>query len=210
MPAPDGAGMKKTLTVLTAIAAMTVVFVEAPATSSPTEPDSKALAHAHHHEEFVLLGSPTEEEVDLAMWARTRYELAGLPLPSVAVEFPAHADTCGGNTGVAVHGGRKPRIVLCTSGVPETAVKKALLHELAHVWAHASLEPDIRQAFMRQRGLDAWANGPWVERGSEHAAEIIAWGLMDRELVMLTLPDHDPANLATGYRLLTGYAPPTR
>jgi hypothetical protein len=38
----------------------------------------------------------------------------------------------------------------------------------------------------------------------------MAWGLMDRELLLATLTNHDTAGLAAGYEILTGSVPDLR
>ena len=45
-------------------------------------------------------------------------------------------------------------------------------------------------------------------QGSEQAAEIIAWALMDKELVMVTMNNADPETLARAYQVLTSTPPP--
>lgn len=46
----------------------------------------------------------------------------------------------------------------------------------------------------------------WSEQGSEHAAEIIAWALIDQE-VQLTIGNAGPEALAQAYAQLTGSIP---
>lgn len=62
---------------------------------------------------------------------------------------------------------------------------------------------------MEMRGLDTWDSHDvdWAQRGAEHAAEIITWGIFDRPMPAITLPDTDCDSLQTGYLLLTGTAP---
>lgn len=149
-----------------------------------------------------------------AGWAVDRFAAAGLELPPVAFEFHRGDRTpCAGNTAVAAHGGAVDTVIVCAdAGAADVVVRRALLHELAHVWAHRALTEETRAAFVSARGTSSWseAETPWSERGSEQAAEIITWALMDRELSMVTLADHDPEGLAAGYRLLTGRVPPPR
>ena len=58
------------------------------------------------------------------------------------------------------------------------------LHELAHAWDRQSLTDERRAEFLRLRRLDAsgatTTRSVWDERGAEHAAEVMVWGLMDR------------------------------
>lgn len=141
-------------------------------------------------------------------WAMERFDEAGLDLPAVRISRHADKDPCNGNTALAVHAAGVARVEVCLAdGAPDVIVRKALLHELAHVWARTALSDDQRDAFSLLRGCPAWANGPWEERGSEHAAEVVAWALMDRELLMVMISDHEPEQLAEAYRFLTGTDP---
>jgi hypothetical protein len=76
---------------------------------------------------------------------------------------------------------------------------------MGHVWAHENLDQKARQDFLEMRGLEVW-NEPgaaWAEQGQEHAAEIIAWALMDEEISMMSIGSPDPALLVEAYELLT-------
>ncbi len=102
--------------------------------------------------------------------------------------------------------------------------KKIMLHELAHAWANLELSDDDRERFVRFRGLAGWndQSHSWGERGTEHAAEVIAWGLMDvaphvrwveegvESFRLLTIPDSDVDELSAGFELLTGSESPYR
>ena len=48
----------------------------------------------------------------------------------------------------------------------------------------------------------------WDDRGFEHGAEIIAWGLGNRYMAP-SIPDRDPARLAAVFELLTATPVPT-
>lgn len=146
-------------------------------------------------------------------WALCRFEAAGLELPPVQVRLAENPEDCRGHPGLAFIGSEEPTVVLCiASDSPPVLWKKTILHELGHVWSHANLGSDERRAFMAGRDCESW-NDPetvWEHRGSEHAAEVIAWALMDRELRMITLRDRAPAVLRDAYELLTGHTPPSR
>lgn len=145
-------------------------------------------------------------------WALERFERAGLALPDLTVEFSDTRAACGGNTAVAVHGLDIPGIVVCASEEATTSVvHRTLLHEMAHIWAKANLDASTRESFLVLRGLRSWDDADrWQDRGSEQAAEIITWALMDRELLMATLTDHSAESLASGYEMLTGDPVPPR
>jgi hypothetical protein len=48
---------------------------------------------------------------------------------------------------------------------------------------------------------------PWEERGFEHAAEVLAWGLMDEDLFLTSIGETDIRQLAEAFELLTGRTP---
>ena len=162
----------------------------------------------------------TSEERDLVHWAKARFELANLDFPSV--EFRFHPDTsqCQGHVGLYYAG--TDILHVCALD------KRTILHELAHAWAHESITEDQRNVFTRHRGLRAWNDHDllWEYRATEHAAEIITWALMDRNILvpwvtegsggirttyrLLTIPDSGPDPLTTAYELLTGKIPVDR
>jgi len=82
-----------------------------------------------------------------------------------------------------------------------------VLHEIAHAWDHHTLAGEAREAFLTTRGLSSWRNGDWHERGAEHAAEIIVWGLMDRPVRPGRIYNNSCDELLDGYIALTGVAP---
>ena len=100
-----------------------------------------------------------------------------------------------------------PRVDICGFNWDRFLItpKKTLLHELGHAWAGLTLTGDMREAFVQFRGLNTWGDDrfPWAEQGSEQAAEIIAWALLDEELVMAHIHNTDPQRLAQAYELLT-------
>lgn len=145
----------------------------------------------------------------LVAWARGRWHAAGLHLPPVDVVFHDDREGCHEHIGVYVHGSG-PAIHLCLGGKPlSVAGRKTVLHELGHAWAAAYLDEAERVALSRRWDRPGW-NGPdlsWEESASEVAAEVIAWGLMDRHLRMPTLPGWDADKLEREFTLLTGRRP---
>jgi len=83
------------------------------------------------------------------------------------------------------------------------------LHELAHAWADAQLSTAQKAAFLELRGLDVWydARVPRHERGAEHAAEIVSWGLMDEMIPIIRIYDAEPARLFEAFSLLVHRSP---
>jgi hypothetical protein len=98
----------------------------------------------------------------------------------------------------------------CTRFTRQT--REAVLHELAHLWMNENLSETTRVRFSEHVGLDSWLDrsAQWHERAGEHAAEIIAWGLMDEAMQMVRIGDPPQDALEAGYRLLTGRQAPER
>lgn len=175
---------------------------------------------------LTAAGSPpvadslTSEQQELVDFARSRFALAGIDLPDVAIEFPADETACHGYGGVYLPTEHTVRI--CRPS------KTTMVHELAHSWIETTFDEDDRRAFLAHRGLETWAGGSgWDERGAEHAAEIITWAIMDENISirwvetnadgttvetwrLYKLPDSSPDQLASAYRALTGNEPVLR
>lgn len=152
----------------------------------------------------------TGQQLAFAAWGQGQFVAAGLAAPPVSFEF--HADT----TGCGLRQGRyfpTSHVVQICAFSPET-----LLHELAHAWAERYLTDEAKKAFMRYRGVEVWNDHsvPWEERGMEHAASVIAWGVEERNVATRSesidahalplpfLPNSDPGELAAAYVVLTG------
>lgn len=160
----------------------------------------------------VFNASPAERE--LVAWARGRFDRAGLAFPTVDVVFHPRREDCGGLAGYAASAGDRPtEIHLCTEREPGNLVsRRVLLHELAHAWAAATLDSQTREAFVALRRLPSWdaPDTPWERRGTEQAAEILTWALLEEEIPVVAIPDAAPGRLATGYQMLTGHPAPPR
>ena len=150
-----------------------------------------------------VFGADAEHE-GLVRWAVARYEDAGLRVPAIEIHFHPDTSGCYGHLGSEWNG----RIDICVVIVSEIA-RDALLHEIGHAWIAENVSDVVRDRFLRMRGLSAW-NDPgviWDERGFEHAAETLTWGLGNRWLEP-GIPDHGPNRLTAAFELLTGAAPP--
>jgi hypothetical protein len=144
------------------------------------------------------------EQFAMARWAVERFEIAGLEPPMVEIAFHRGLSGCGGHLGLARHG----EVDICTTLVDPIA-RRALLHEMGHIWLDQNLSDHEREHFLEVRGLDAWndSSDTWALRGYEEGAEIMAWALGERILTP-QIPDNEPIQLARGFELLTGSAPP--
>jgi hypothetical protein len=162
--------------------------------------------------------SPTQAA--LVEWALGRFAAAGLDPPALAaVTFPPTTLCRHGHTGLAISTGDRYEVALCVTddeicdegdcSTPSLVAGRAVVHELAHVWTAATLSDADREAFLAARGLDAWTGEDvaWADRGTEHAAEILTWGVMDPPVAVDRMPDAACDRLSAAYRALTGIAP---
>lgn len=151
-----------------------------------------------------------QQPVEIVDWAVERYELAGLRLPAgeiVFYPFDPSLDDCAGHGGLHTVGEGGHRIDICAVGVPSR--RRLMLHEFAHAWTHENLSQGQLDAFLSMRGLENW-NDPdsdWDRRGTEHASEIITWGLNRRCDPRHMLQDENHDSLAAAFELLTGTEP---
>lgn len=160
-----------------------------------------ALVETPHVFEFR-----TKADAALTEWALERFERAGLELPPLIIAFHDSRQSCQGHVGLYTSG-NPGRVELCGFNWDRFLItpKKTLLHELGHAWAGATLTDEMREEFVQFRGLETWGDDrfPWAEQGSEQAAEIIAWALLDDELVMAPIRNSDPQTLAEAFEFLT-------
>jgi hypothetical protein len=152
----------------------------------------------------------SESDVVLARWAFDRFDRAGLELPEVSLSFHDDRAACEGHVGY-YRPGDPATIDICGFNWDRFLVtpKKTILHELAHAWAQQTLASETRSRFLDLRGLDIWQDKsvPWEEQGAEHAAEILAWGLMDESLFLTSIGETETLQLAEAFELLTGTMP---
>lgn len=158
----------------------------------------------------------------LLSWGLDRFEAAGLSPPSIAsATFTLQSEFCDdvrGRYRQATEGADLAfcfdEDIVCRGDACQyltPASRSLVLHELAHAWIDNTLDEDTKRRFSEHVGLETWNDKtvPWVERAVEHAADTIAWGLMDREILMsrLGIPSPTPDHLATGFGILAGTQP---
>lgn len=158
----------------------------------------------------VELTALPPEMQELADWAVDLFAEAGLELPPLRFEHHGEDRShCGGRTGAHHLVEAVSVIEVCTASVaPATQVM--LLHETAHAWVEHALGDGPKAAFQELRGWVHWRDYeavPWHENGTEQAAEILVWGLIDRPLAMVRIEQNSCGELEAGYRALTGRPP---
>jgi hypothetical protein len=186
-------------------------------------PESAAAASTAGEElvvEGVAVRGATPGMAELVRWGLGRFRAAGLPRPPVAaVTFASATGRCAGIAGTVVDGPDGAEVLLCLDAAAvcrdpgcEThrwAAKATLVHELAHVWEAAWLEPADRDRYLERTGLRSWMGREvaWAERGGERAAEVLMWGLLDRPVPLVRLGEPSEAALTAEFRALTGVDP---
>lgn len=169
-----------------------------------------ALPEIGDVEVIETVDSHDEEAVN---WARERYQEARLSIPAIRVSFHNSSEPCNGSRGGHRIDHGLSRVFICISeGGPtrELKVKRTLLHEFAHAWDAHFVTDDVREEFLELRGLEEWSfEVPYEQRGMEHAAETITWGLMDEPIVFGSYDAATPWEAQyNGYVTLTGTEPP--
>ncbi len=145
-----------------------------------------------------------------AQWALGRYAQAGLELPALNIYFHENNESCKGYSALHRRSEAGSQIDICST-IRTPKLEGTILHEMAHAWAAHNLTDQQRQTFIELQGLDAWydKDASWNERGTEQAAEIIAWGLGETSRPPRWIPNNDPESLTTAYQQLTGTDPIT-
>lgn len=156
------------------------------------------------HPDVRIAATSTEQEA-IAEWAIGRFTAAGLRLPDVTIEiFASDQSNCGG-VPARTYLDRTPAAVkICWSD------PFVLLHELAHVWEARNVSKETREDFSVSRvGVRSWASREvdWDERGREHAANVIAWGLLEDPYPVSRTYPNDPDSMRAGFAILTGTEP---
>lgn len=126
----------------------------------------------------VMVRGGTVEQHARLQWSMERFEIAGLELPQLEVTIHDSSAGCSGNDGLYWPEETLNRIDICTDST------FIVLHELGHAWEHNFATDSARQHLMDELELEAWT-GDAVEyrkRGTEAAANLIAWGLVDSQL----------------------------
>lgn len=204
----------RTLATIILLATCLSVGVTTTPSDTTTVPSPEALATGTHDEaanpidaSSVTVHTEAERGRELVSWALGRYRLAGLDVPESHVYFHSGRDNCRGHLGLHIVEDGIHRIDICAPAERDRA--RAVLHEFAHAWVRDSLSPGDRETFLVERNLDVWNESgvPWEDLGTEHAAEIIRWGLSEHCPVLGRIGLDGDATLGTAFETLTGAQP---
>ena len=168
-----------------------------------------AVIRGDTHQPVEFVDMPTEF-VAAAAWATDLFDQAELDLPPL--RFVYHGDRtgpCVGRPGLHHRLDGVNVIEICTTTITNPT-KGLILHEAAHAWIDHHLTAERKAAFKELRGWTYWRDydaAAWHENGTEQAAEIMVWGLIDRPLKMIRINGNTCDELDAGYRTLTGRSP---
>jgi hypothetical protein len=166
----------------------------------------------------MMVCNSTSKLNTFAEWGIIRFETAGLEAPPISrLVFTTQSSSCADVQGhAALH---ENEVLLCLDEqatcqndpctVYRFRARHVLLHEFAHVWLATNLSDEDRSRFAEHVGLTTWndSNVPWSERAVEHAAETIAWGLLDQPFAPIFIGRPSASELTASFRLLTGAEP---
>jgi hypothetical protein len=189
---------------LSAFAALTLLSLPMPAGSAVDH-----VAPKDSVPQAITIDSTSPEWTRRVEWGLARFRDADLSLPAMAITVHDNDAPCDGNSGLYLPND-PVEVPLCTRGpVDSRTARVTTVHELAHAWAEFQLSTAERSAFLELRGLDVWYDHrvPPHERGNEHAAEVVSWGLMDEMIPIIRIYDAEPAQLAEAFDLLVDRPP---
>jgi hypothetical protein len=189
---------------LSTFAALTLLSVSMPAGSGVDHGTGNDWV-AHR----ITIDAPSPAWTRRIEWGLDRFRDAGLPLPAMTITVHDDNAPCDGNSGLYLPND-PVEVHLCTPGpVDSRPARLTTLHELAHAWAESQLTTAERAAFLELRGIDVWWDRryPRHERGSEHAAEVVSWGLMDEMIPIVRIYNAEPAQLSEAFDLLVDRPP---
>jgi hypothetical protein len=147
----------------------------------------------------VRTATATQEQRLLVADAVERFADSGWPLTNTEVRFDEHA--CKSAAGFHTEERGHHVVVMCSDAM------WTLLHELGHVWSALYLDEAERAAWLESRALDSWSEGDWEDRGTEHAAAVIAFGLYDTAHVPMGFGITDYNETVSAFESLFGVAP---
>jgi hypothetical protein len=171
--------------------------------------DGEVVTAADRTTPIELVDVPADLEVMIS-WSADLFASAELTLPPM--RFVHHGDdvaSCAGRIGKHEEVESTHVVDLCTVDA-NWPTQLMILHEAAHAWVDRHLTDERKQAFRELRGWTHWRNyeeAAWHENGTEQAAEIMVWGLVDRPMAMVRISGNSCAELEAGYVTLTGTAP---
>ena len=200
---------RSTIIMTLLIGALLAPFLPKAEATAVTLPSFTPTAKSAEVPQPVFAGEADESALE---WTQDLFFAAGFEFPMAAIEFHRNEDACGGVRGRAYFTDADYTIiVICAThdnpNVEETWRQRTLLHELSHAWVDQNVSTETRSAFTELRGLEEWSSREvnWEHRATEHAAEILMWGLQDGDYnIDFRIDDTSCEELSAAYEQLTG------
>lgn len=184
---------------LVAIPRVQVVSDESQTTLETVDITPIANLHALDIIDGVRIIADDDTVIDTLQGGAQQYAAAGYPIENTEIRYDEQG--CARAAGYhAVENGHH-LIVVCTLN------EYSLLHELGHVWSALYLSDERRSDWLELRGIDSWHEGDWGDRGTEHVAQIMAYGLYDDVHVPMSITNNDYQAVTEAYTWLTGLEP---
>jgi hypothetical protein len=156
------------------------------------------------------LAELTAPEQEVVAVSTSLFRDAGLDFSSEIVpSFHDTTEDCGDNLGLSTIENNASRVRVCWSheneGIEQRLQLQALVHEMAHAWTDQNLDDAIRQAFVVLTGSDTWnrRSSDWQERGTERAADLITWALLDPPVLFVEFDGMSCDVWAAAFEVLT-------
>lgn len=150
----------------------------------------------------VVIHDADELQAADLTWTVERFAEVGLELPPLDVYVHDTNSGCDGYSGLYSPRRRSDRIDICTD---HTSI---ILHEFAHAWEKRFATDSAREALLDEHELEAWSdrNVEYRKRGEEVAANLVAWGLIERPLT--DVESRKNADTLAEFESLTGVPSP--
>jgi len=166
--------------------------------SLPIPLDERQTANLEVGGRVIKLYNSTPEREALVVWSFERFGALGLAAPEIDKIIFEPSRLCAELTGLTRQGAAGNTVYHCVHEITcdssscdrfTNLAKLSMLHELAHPWLEANIDPQRRQTFLDLTNTVSWndESADWDERGVEWAAEILAWGVLDRPMELLRL-----------------------
>lgn len=165
----------------------------------------------------------TNALVDLLVWGLDRFSRGALDPPTMDTVTFEPSRSCENRSGRVVDDGRVRHLYVCmfdsdvctiagTCATPGTSARIAMLHELAHAWMIDHVDDDTIEELLSVSGRSTWddADVPWLDRGVEFSADVVAWGLLEEALPMVRLGAPPSDELERAFTIITGSPVPDR
>jgi hypothetical protein len=182
----------------------------------PSDQVATGVLHTPQGQDIEIHNGTTALE-DLVRYGLERFATGSLDEPRLDSVTFEPSRSCDVRTGRVLDDGTSRDVFLCmyekdlcpsTGDCTEQALsaRATVLHELGHAWMIDRVSDATRAGLLELSGRKTWGGDdvPWVERGVEYAAEVIAWGLLDEVIPMVRLGTPPCEELAAAFELLTG------